>query len=71
MGWERSFYFTGPKRQYNLRAQNLIAFMDLAENVDDETWLFHAHRGDFSCWIRDSIGDGELADRIAEIEASR
>jgi hypothetical protein len=70
MGWERSFYFTGPNGQHNLRAQNLIAFMDTADHVEDETWLYHANRGDFSHWIRDAIGDGELADYVAEIEAS-
>jgi hydroxymethylpyrimidine pyrophosphatase-like HAD family hydrolase len=69
MGWDRSFYFTGPDGQHHLRAQNLIVFMDIADRIDDATWLYHAQRGDYSRWIRDAIGDSELADHVVEIEA--
>jgi hydroxymethylpyrimidine pyrophosphatase-like HAD family hydrolase len=71
MGWERSFYFTGPDGRHHLRAPNLIGFMDSADHVDDATWLYHAHRGDFSHWIRDAIGDRDLAGHVAAIEAAR
>ncbi|MEX1158630.1 MAG: hypothetical protein WEC79_06855 [Thermomicrobiales bacterium] len=71
MGWERSFYFTGPNGQHYLRARNLIAFLDITDRVDDETWIYHAHRGDYSHWIHDAIGDAELAGDVAEIESSR
>jgi hypothetical protein len=36
-----SFYFRGPDDKLKLRAQNLAVFVQLAEGVDDETWLFH------------------------------
>ena len=36
---ERSFFFRGPEGKLNLRAQNLMVFKQLAEGVDDETWL--------------------------------
>ena len=42
---DRSFYFRGPEGKLNLRAQNLILFLQLAEGVDDETWLYHLRRG--------------------------
>ena len=44
---DRSFYFRGPDRKLNLRAQNLILFVQLAEGVDDETWCFHWKNGDY------------------------
>jgi hypothetical protein len=50
-------------------ARNLIAFLDIADRLDDETWQYHARRGDFSNWIRGAIGDRELADDVAAIEA--
>jgi hypothetical protein len=36
-----SFYFQGPLGKLRLRARNLQTFMQLADGVDDETWLFH------------------------------
>jgi hydroxymethylpyrimidine pyrophosphatase-like HAD family hydrolase len=62
---ERSFYFRGPEGKLNLRAQNLMLFQQLAEGVDDVTWLYHLRRGDYSRWFRDAIKDETLA-RIAE-----
>ena len=38
---ERSFYFKGPERKLNLRARNLIQFLQLAEGIDVDTWTFH------------------------------
>ncbi len=49
---EISFYFRGPEDKLNLRAQNLHVFMQLADGVDDETWLYHLRNGDFSYWFR-------------------
>jgi HAD superfamily hydrolase (TIGR01484 family) len=55
------FYFRGPKGELNLAAGNLRTFMELATGVDDETWLYHLHRGDYAEWFRDTIRDEELA----------
>ena len=68
LGEDRSFYFRGPEGKLNLRAQNLIAFMDLADGVDEDTWLFHLRQGEISRWMRDSIKDDGLADAIARLE---
>jgi hypothetical protein len=65
---DRSFYFRGPEEALNLRAQNLITFTQLADGVDDRTWLHHLHRGDYSTWLRDQIKDEALADEVAAIE---
>lgn len=73
LGEDRSFYFRGPDGRLNLRAQNLMLFMQLADGVDDSTWLYHLARGDFSRWMRESIKDAELANdvEIVEEEAER
>lgn len=65
---ERSFFFRGTDGALNLRARNLQSFLDLAEGVDDDTWLFHLGNGDYSGWLRDAIGDDALADEVAQIE---
>jgi hydroxymethylpyrimidine pyrophosphatase-like HAD family hydrolase len=67
---EQSFYFRGPEGKLNLRAQNLMTFLQLGEGVDEETWLFHAGRGDYSRWFETMIKDQELAATAREIEGN-
>jgi HAD superfamily hydrolase (TIGR01484 family) len=68
LGLDRSFYFRGPQGKLNLRAQNLLLFLQLADGVDDETWLHHLQAGDYSRWIRDNVKDEGLATQVAGIE---
>jgi len=68
LGADRSFYFRGPDGRLNLRAQNLVLFMQLADGVDDATWQHHLRRGDYSRWVRGSIKDDELADDVQAVE---
>jgi HAD superfamily hydrolase (TIGR01484 family) len=65
---DRSFFFRGPEGKLNLRAQNLVQFIELASGVDDETWLYHFERGDYSRWFRDIIKDDDLAADAVAIE---
>jgi hydroxymethylpyrimidine pyrophosphatase-like HAD family hydrolase len=65
---DRSFYFRGAQQKLNLRAQNLSTFIQLADGVDDETWLYHLKRGDYSRWFRENIKDEALADTAAQFE---
>ena len=65
---ERSFYFQGPDKKLNLRAQNLIVFTDLADGVDADTWLYHWKRGDVSGWLRRCVKDEELTDQVRALE---
>src|SRR5262249_9663765 len=67
---EQSFYFRGPQGKLNLRAQNLMTFLQVGEGVDDETWIFHAGQGDYSRWFETVIKDEELASSAREIERS-
>jgi hypothetical protein len=67
---DRSFYFRGPEGKLNLRAQNLVLFQQLADGVDDATWLHHLRRGDYSHWFREAIKDEALATEAEVVEAA-
>jgi hydroxymethylpyrimidine pyrophosphatase-like HAD family hydrolase len=71
LGMERSFYFRGADGKFNLRAQNLMMFMQIADGLDDDTWRFHLERGDYSRWFRDMIKDDDLARAAERIERRR
>ncbi|MGP0063058.1 MAG: HAD-IIB family hydrolase [Isosphaeraceae bacterium] len=68
LGPERSFHFKGPEGKLNLRAQNLNLFLQLADGIDDETWMFHLRKGDYSDWFRRRIKDADLAEEAERIE---
>ena len=68
LGEDKSFYFRGPELKLNLRAQNLTTFAQLAEGVDDETWLHHLARHDYSRWFRAAIKDDDLTKHAEEAE---
>jgi HAD superfamily hydrolase (TIGR01484 family) len=68
---DRSFYFRGAEKKLNLRARNLIQFLQLAEGIDDETWTYHLKHGHYSAWLQDAIKDDALADVIRAVEQSR
>lgn len=42
--------------------------MQIAEGVDDKTWLYHLQRGDYSHWFRLAIKHESLATAAEEIE---
>ncbi len=65
---ERSFYFRGPQDKLNLRVQNLMLFLQIADGIDDETWDFHLRQGDYSRWFREGIKDEELAVAAERVE---
>jgi HAD superfamily hydrolase (TIGR01484 family) len=66
---DRSFWFRGPDTKLKLRAQNLIVFLQMADGVDDATWLHHLKRGDYSRWLEQGIKDEALAREARRIEA--
>ncbi len=67
MRWH-SFYFRGPDNQHNLKAQNLVVFCQIAEGIDESTWMYHLCRGDYSNWFRHAVKDNYLADETARVE---
>jgi hydroxymethylpyrimidine pyrophosphatase-like HAD family hydrolase len=68
LGPDRSFHFRGPEGKLNLRAQNLNLFLQLADGVDDETWMHHLRQGDYSEWFRTRIKDVDLAREAEYVE---
>lgn len=68
---DESFYFRGRSNKLKLRAENLGLFMRIADGVDDDTWLFHLQRGEYSAWFRQMIKDPELADEAEKIETTK
>jgi hydroxymethylpyrimidine pyrophosphatase-like HAD family hydrolase len=68
LGEDRSFYFTGPDGRLNLRAHNLQIFLQLADGVDDATWMHHLEQGDYSRWLREAVKDEGLAEEAERIE---
>ena len=64
---DTSFYFRGPAGKLNLRAQNLMIFIQLAEGVDDATWLHHLHQEDYARWFSTVMKDTDLAEEILAI----
>ena len=67
MGYN-SFVFTGPENKLQLKANNLMMFVHLAEGIDDQTWLYHLNRGDYKRWSADCIHDDELVAKVEEAE---
>jgi HAD superfamily hydrolase (TIGR01484 family) len=68
LGEDLSFYFRGPSDTLNLRAQNLMIFMQIAAGIDEATWMHHLRQGDYSRWFAGVIKDDELADEARAIE---
>ncbi len=71
VGRDHSFYFFGRDNQFKLRAQNLAIFQQIAEGIDDDTWLFHLGRGDYSRWFQEVLHDAALSAEVAQIEEDR
>jgi HAD superfamily hydrolase (TIGR01484 family) len=68
LGDDKCFYFRGAERKLNLKANNLMMFVRMADGVDNETWLYHLHQQDYSHWMETSIKDSHLAAEVAEVE---
>ncbi len=49
-------------------AHSLEEFADALQYVCSDAIVFHFERGDFQNWIRDVVGDNELARRIDNIK---
>lgn len=65
---DEAFVFRGPDGKLNLRAQNLELFNQIGAGVDDETWLYHLRRGDYSEWFRTMVKDEDLANEVERVE---
>ena len=50
------------------RDRSSRVFLQLAEGVDDETWLYHLRQGDYSRWVRGGVKNETLALECEEVE---
>lgn len=46
-------FTSGARKQAEPKGTELMMFMQLAEGVDEETWIYHLRRTDYSKWIRE------------------
>jgi len=63
--YEKGFHFFAPDGHYSGEsATSLCSFLRDLQHLDMLSIRFHFERGDFQKWIRITIGDKELAQRI-------
>jgi len=65
MGFTFSYDFI---RNSGLTAHSLDEFVVVLKDVDVSSVNFHAEKGDFERWIRQVVGDDQLADEIADVK---
>jgi hypothetical protein len=66
---ENSFRFcTADEGCTQISAISLEDFANKLEEIDTAYILFHYPRGDFQAWIKDCIGDRDLADKMCFIQ---
>jgi hypothetical protein len=61
-------FYTAVGHYCGVTSTSLEEFADALQYVCSEAIVFHFERGDFQNWIRDIIGDAELAQRIDEMK---
>ncbi|TMD17409.1 MAG: HAD-IIB family hydrolase [Chloroflexi bacterium] len=66
---DHAFHFRGKDGRLNLRAQNLAMFIQIADGVDEETWLYHLRQGDYASWFKTAIKDRELEEAARRAES--
>jgi alpha-amylase len=67
--YERGFhFFTAVGNYTGITATSLDDFASKLQTIPVESVKFHFKRKDFQEWIRDTIKDEELAERISKIQ---
>ncbi len=65
---DQGFHFYKTIGQYSgVTATSLPEFADAVQNMDFATIRFHFEREDFQNWIKETVRDAELAQRIGKI----
>ena len=66
---EKAFHFyTGVGDYCGVSVHSLEEFADALQYVCSESIVFHFERGDFQNWVREVIGDDELAKKLDDIK---
>ncbi len=71
MDEDLQFVFRGPENKLSLAIGNLKDFVKTAAGIDDETWMFHLKRHDYSKWFREIIKDDALTREIDDVERTQ
>ena len=67
--YEKGFHFyTEPGHFTRETATSLDTFEKKLQTVPVDSVNFHLQRGDFQKWIKDTLGDDELAKRVSSIK---
>jgi alpha-amylase len=67
--YDRGFHFFMPDGHYTGEtAMSLCSFLRDLRSVDVQSIKFHFDRGDFQKWIRNTVGDQELAEIIEKLD---
>lgn len=67
--YDHGFHFFAPDGHYSGEtATSLCSFLNDLKHLDIESIRFHFERRDFQKWLRTTIGDEELAQKIDEID---
>ncbi len=65
---DRSFYFRGADETLDIRAANLMDFVQIGDQIDENSWRYHLDRGDYSRWLDEVVHDDELACETRKLE---
>jgi hypothetical protein len=69
--YEHGFHFFASVGNYTGEtAVSLFSFTEELKTMDTQVVRFHFRRGDYQKWVRQTLGDGELANNINEIDDS-
>jgi hypothetical protein len=66
---EAFFFYEGIGKPIDHIATSLPDFLNKIDAVQSSSLAFHLRRQDFENWIRETIGDSELAKRIGKISS--
>jgi hypothetical protein len=70
--YNQGFHFFNDVGKYTGEtAIDLFAFYEKLKVIESESIAFHFPRGDFQKWIRETLEDSELADRIDKISPQK
>lgn len=66
---DKSFHFyVDVEKPLGIYAQSLEEFYRQIKQVCSDSLYFHLYRGDFENWIREVLGDSELADEVGNLK---
>jgi hypothetical protein len=69
VSYDRGFHFFMPNGYYTGEtALSLCSFLRDMGSVDIESIRFHFDRGDFQKWVKNTIGDKDLAQTIDKLD---